>query len=102
MERFLENTMYASRWLLAPIYLGLSLALLALTLKFFQELDHLVPHIFEQREADLILVLQDGRITEQGTHDQLIHSGGLYSKIFNIQSALEEEFNEEKNGYAAN
>ncbi|WP_017939105.1 TIGR00645 family protein [Zestomonas thermotolerans] len=57
MERFLENTMYASRWLLAPIYLGLSLALLALTLKFFQELYHLVPHIFEQSEADLILVL---------------------------------------------
>ncbi|MGK9617179.1 TIGR00645 family protein, partial [Salmonella enterica subsp. enterica] len=25
MERFIENAMYASRWLLAPIYLGLSL-----------------------------------------------------------------------------
>ena len=30
MERFIENAMYASRWLLAPIYFGLSLALLAL------------------------------------------------------------------------
>ena len=30
MERFLENAMYASRWLLAPIYFGLSLGLLAL------------------------------------------------------------------------
>ncbi|HBI11474.1 MAG TPA: TIGR00645 family protein, partial [Franconibacter pulveris] len=29
MERFLENAMYASRWLLAPVYFGLSLALLA-------------------------------------------------------------------------
>ncbi|MCO1673182.1 TIGR00645 family protein, partial [Pseudomonas aeruginosa] len=29
MERFFENAMYASRWLLAPIYMGLSLALLA-------------------------------------------------------------------------
>ena len=52
-------------------------------------------------QADLILVMEDGKITEQGTHDQLIHSGGLYSKIFNIQSALEEEFKEENNSYAA-
>jgi uncharacterized protein (TIGR00645 family) len=29
--------MYASRWLLAPVYFGLSLALVALTIKFFQE-----------------------------------------------------------------
>ncbi|GAB3370084.1 YqhA family protein [Azotobacter armeniacus] len=57
MERFIENTMYTSRWLLAPIYLGLSLALLALTLKFFQEVYHLLPHVFEMAEAELILVL---------------------------------------------
>lgn len=36
MERFFENAMYASRWLLAPVYFGLSLALVALTIKFFQ------------------------------------------------------------------
>ncbi|MCM2331063.1 TIGR00645 family protein [Geopseudomonas sagittaria] len=57
MERFIENTMYAARWLLAPIYLGLSLALLALVLKFFQEIFHVLPHVFELAEADLILVL---------------------------------------------
>ncbi|MFC5697913.1 TIGR00645 family protein [Pseudomonas sp. GCM10022186] len=57
MERFLENSMYTARWLLAPIYLGLSLALLALTLKFFQEIVHILPHVFEKTEADLILVL---------------------------------------------
>ena len=51
-------------------------------------------------QADWILVMEDGKITEQGTHDQLIHSGGLYSRIFNIQSALEEEFKEEKRDYA--
>ena len=38
MERFLENAMYASRWLLAPVYFGLSLALVALALKFFHSL----------------------------------------------------------------
>ncbi|AYF88447.1 TIGR00645 family protein [Pseudomonas sp. JS3066] len=57
MERFIENSMYAARWLLAPIYFGLSLALLALTLKFFQEIVHILPHVFEKTEADLILVL---------------------------------------------
>lgn len=57
MERLIENTMYAARWLLAPIYLGLSLAVLALSVKFFHELYHLMPHIFEKTEADLILVL---------------------------------------------
>ena len=57
MERFLENAMYASRWLLAPVYFGLSLALLALTLKFFQEVMHILPNIFAMAEAELILVL---------------------------------------------
>lgn len=57
MERFIENTMYASRWLLAPIYFGLSLALLALALKFFQEVYHILPHVFALEEATLILKL---------------------------------------------
>lgn len=57
MERFLENAMYTSRWLLAPIYVGLSLALLALTLKFFQEVYHLLPHVLDMAEEELILVL---------------------------------------------
>ena len=57
MERFIENTMYASRWLLAPIYFGLSLALLALALKFFQEVYHILPQVFALEEATLILKL---------------------------------------------
>lgn len=57
MERFIENAMYASRWLLAPIYFGLSLGLLLLALKFFQEVFHIVPNIFAMAEADLILVI---------------------------------------------
>ncbi|MCV4270865.1 TIGR00645 family protein [Pseudomonas capsici] len=57
MERFFENAMYASRWLLAPIYFGLSLGLLALGLKFFQEIFHVLPNIFSLAESDLILVL---------------------------------------------
>lgn len=57
MERFLENAMYTSRWLLAPIYFGLSLGLLALALKFFQEIVHVLPNVFSMAEADLVLVI---------------------------------------------
>lgn len=57
MERFFENALYASRWLLAPIYFGLSFALLALALKFFQEVVHILPAIFSMEEATLILKL---------------------------------------------
>ncbi|WP_106476703.1 TIGR00645 family protein [Phytohalomonas tamaricis] len=56
MEIFIERLIYATRWLLAPIYLGLSLAIVALGLKFFQELYHLLPHVFAATETDLVLV----------------------------------------------
>jgi uncharacterized protein (TIGR00645 family) len=56
MERILENTLYASRWILAPIYLGLSIALLLLGIKFFQEALHTLPLVLELKEADLVLV----------------------------------------------
>ena len=57
MEKFFENLLYRSRWLLAPIYFGLSLAVLALGIKFFEEVFHLLVHIFTIKEADLILVI---------------------------------------------
>ena len=49
--------MYASRLLLAPIYVGLSLALFALFIKFFQELYHFIPFILELDESQLVLKL---------------------------------------------
>ncbi|SEM84830.1 TIGR00645 family protein [Nitrosomonas marina] len=57
MERFIERTMYAARWLLAPVYLGLSIAILFLGLKFFQEVLHVLPIIFSMSESDLVLVI---------------------------------------------
>ena len=51
----LERLMYSSRWILAPIYFGLSLVLLALSVKFFQELYHFLPHILEIDETELVL-----------------------------------------------
>jgi uncharacterized protein (TIGR00645 family) len=57
MEKQIEKLMYASRWLMAPIYLGLSLVLIALGIKFFQEIFHILPNIFAIKEVDLILVV---------------------------------------------
>ena len=37
------------------------------------------------QNADLILVLQNGQITEQGTHDELLRLGGFYSTLYNSQ-----------------
>lgn len=55
LELLVEKTMYASRWLLAPIYVGLSLAVLALGIKFFQEVVHIFEMIFTMSESDLVL-----------------------------------------------
>jgi uncharacterized protein (TIGR00645 family) len=57
IEIFIERAMYMTRWILAPIYLGLSLALLALGIKFFIEIGHLMPHIMEISETDMTLVI---------------------------------------------
>ena len=37
------------------------------------------------READVILVMTDGHIVEQGSHDQLLAQGGFYAKLYNSQ-----------------
>lgn len=37
------------------------------------------------RHADIILVMRDGRITEKGTHDELIAAGGFYASLYNSQ-----------------
>lgn len=57
IEKLIERLMYASRWLLAPIYLGLSLTLIALAIKFFQEVFHLLPMVISMGEAEIILVV---------------------------------------------
>ncbi|MBQ6021038.1 MAG: ABC transporter ATP-binding protein, partial [Clostridia bacterium] len=37
------------------------------------------------RNADLILVMKDGNIIEQGTHDSLLAAGGFYRKLYESQ-----------------
>jgi uncharacterized protein (TIGR00645 family) len=57
LERFVERLLYGSRWLLAPIFLGLSLGLVALAVKFFQALIEAFLHIASMSEPDLVLVV---------------------------------------------
>ena len=48
----------------------------------------LISHRFSTvRMADRILVLQGGRIAEEGPHDQLMQSGGRYAEMFELQAA---------------
>ena len=42
------------------------------------------------RDADVILVMQDGHIVEQGKHEELLKKGGFYATLYNSQFALAE------------
>lgn len=57
MEKLIERLLFASRWLLAPIYLGLSLSLVVLVIKFFAELSHSLLHVVSASEAEVVLSL---------------------------------------------
>jgi uncharacterized protein (TIGR00645 family) len=58
LERWLERGLFASRWLLAPIYLGLVVVLGAMIVVFFQELMHELPIILTSKpEFAIILAL---------------------------------------------
>ena len=39
------------------------------------------------READVILVMKDGKIIEQGNHETLLAAGGFYANLYNSQFA---------------
>ncbi len=57
LEKAIERLLFACRWLLAPLYLGLSLALIVLGIKFFQEAFHVIVHVTTLTEADLVLTV---------------------------------------------
>lgn len=48
-------------------------------------------------DADLIIVLDKGRITQLGNHEQLIEQEGIYRQIFDIQTRIEVELEKEIN-----
>ena len=43
------------------------------------------------RHVDRILVLHKGRLVEQGTHDELLASGGIYAKLYQLEFKQQEE-----------
>jgi ATP-binding cassette, subfamily B, bacterial len=48
----------------------------------------LISHRFSTvRHADLICVLDGGRVVERGSHDQLVAAGGRYARLFDLQAA---------------
>ncbi|MCB1668838.1 MAG: TIGR00645 family protein [Pseudomonadales bacterium] len=55
MENSLESTIFKSRWMLAPFYIGLVFSLVLLFIKFAQELWHMTTHVFSASEADVIV-----------------------------------------------
>jgi len=57
LERSIEKLLFSSRWILAPVYIGLSLALVALGVKFFQEVIHILGHIWTMKESDMVLTI---------------------------------------------
>ena len=57
VERFIEQFMFTSRWLMAPFYVGLVVSLGILMVKFVQELIHLIPHTLELKDTEIILSL---------------------------------------------
>ncbi len=56
-EHLLETFIFNSRWILAPFYLGLVLAMAMLLVKFGQEFLHIVPHILDSSESQMILAI---------------------------------------------
>lgn len=57
LERGIEAVIFASRWLMAPIYLGLIACLAILIVTFFRELLIAIPGVLSMEEADVILLV---------------------------------------------
>lgn len=57
LERMIESTIFSSRWLMAPIYIGLIAALFILIVTFFRELAHTLPGVMTMEESDVILLI---------------------------------------------
>lgn len=57
IENILETLMFNSRWLLAPFYVGLVASIAMLLVKFAQEFIHIVPHLLETSESDVVLAI---------------------------------------------
>ncbi|MFZ9642965.1 MAG: TIGR00645 family protein [Candidatus Methylopumilus sp.] len=55
IEQLLEAVMFRSRWVLAPMYIGLVGGLVLMLVKFVQEFMHIIAHIIEAPEQEVVL-----------------------------------------------
>ena len=92
LERSIEKLLFACRWLLAPMYLGLSLALLGLTVKFFQEAVHSLTGILALAETDLVLsVLSLIDLALVGSLIVMVMLAGYENFVSKIDAGTEQE-----------
>jgi uncharacterized protein (TIGR00645 family) len=54
-EQLLEKFIFNSRWLLAPFFIGLVISIVLLFIKFAQELGHLITHVVDTPESEVII-----------------------------------------------
>ncbi len=57
LERGLEKVLFASRWIMAPMYLGLVVALGMLMVVFLREMAYYAPQVLQMKSEDVILVV---------------------------------------------
>jgi len=57
VERWVERLLFAGRWLMAPIYVGLLLILAVIAVKFVEELVLTLPSVLSMEERDLVLLV---------------------------------------------
>jgi uncharacterized protein (TIGR00645 family) len=88
LERVIEWVIYTSRWLMAPVYLGLIAALGILIVTFFRELYLQVPQVLTMDETDIILlVLTLVDLSLAGNLVLIILFTGYESFVSKIESA---------------
>jgi uncharacterized protein (TIGR00645 family) len=92
LESFIERFLFAGRWLLVPLYVGLTLVLLLFSFKFFQELVHLVPLLPGMNESDLILMaLSLADLVLVGNLLVMVTLSGYENFVSRIEAAVDGE-----------
>jgi uncharacterized protein (TIGR00645 family) len=95
IERWLEKFLFASRWLLAPFYIMLVIALGVLLLKGFQETWHFVTHAWGSSESEIILgVLALVDLTFTGSLIVIVIFSGYENFVSKIDSDAHQDWPE--------
>ncbi|MFY8150621.1 MAG: TIGR00645 family protein [Hyphomicrobiales bacterium] len=95
IEKLIENTLFAARWIMAPFYLGLIIALAVLFFKFAQELVHFVTHAVEFTEEETILgALAMIDLTLMGSLILIVVYSGYENFVSRIKASEHEDWPE--------